>query len=81
MPRCLLRWSRWKRLARTADIRDLIIKEFLKEDSGRDDTFREMSDIARSMLGLPLLEHRIKGDQEEQELESSTSEAKEPIGR
>ena len=63
------------------DIRDLTIKEFLEEDSGRDDTFREMSDIARSMLGLPLLEHRIKGDQEEQESESSTSEAKEPIER
>ena len=58
------------------DIRDLTIKELLEEDSGRGDTLRDMSDLARGMLGLPPLEHQIKTDQEEGE-ESGSSEPEE----
>ena len=58
------------------DIRDLTIKELLEEDSGRGDTLRDMSDIARNMLGLPPLEHRIKGGQEEDHPEDDSEPQK-----
>ena len=55
------------------DIRDMSIKELLEEDSGRGDTHRDMSDLTRTMLGLPPLEHQIKTDQEEEDDSESSN--------